>query len=148
MPSVPLMRARPSFSARVTGANPASARAWAAGRRRPPASRASPSPIRTSATWASGAKSPEQPSEPNSCTTGVTWALMSAAYAWAVDARTPDTPEHRLPRRDTIIARTTSTSTSAPTPAAWLRISERCRSRRCSGEMKVVANAPKPVDNP
>jgi len=63
-------------------------------------------------------------------------------------ARTPDTPLHRLVSRDTIIARITSVSTSGPTPAAWERINERCRSRRSSGEMKVVASEPKPVERP
>ena len=62
MPSVPLMRARPSFSASATGSSPAASRASAAGRsgagrRRGPC----PSPISASATWASGARSPEQP---------------------------------------------------------------------------------------
>ena len=40
-----------------------------------------PSPITASAQCASGARSPEQPSEPYSCTTGVMPALSSAAYA-------------------------------------------------------------------
>jgi hypothetical protein len=53
-----------------------------------------------------------------------------------------------LVKRDTIIARTTSVSTSGPTPAAWERMSERCRSRRWSGEMNVVASDPKPVESP
>ena len=80
MPSVPLMRARPSFSASSTGSMPFSlqrlgGRATAAR----PASRTSPSPMSASAQWASGARSPEQPSEPYSCTTGVMPALSIAA---------------------------------------------------------------------
>jgi hypothetical protein len=75
-------------------------------------------------------------------------ALSSAQYARAVEGRTPDTPLQRLVSRDIIIARTTSVSTSGPTPAAWLRISERCRSRRSSGEMNVVASEPNPVESP
>ena len=70
MPSVPLMSARPSFSASATGAIPASASASAAGRARPSASRTGPSPMTASAQCASGARSPEQPSDPYSWTIG------------------------------------------------------------------------------
>ncbi len=79
IPSVPLISASPSFSASSTGAIPASARASAAGRRTPEASSTSPSPRSASATWASGARSPEQPSEPYSRTTGVIPASSIAA---------------------------------------------------------------------
>ena len=79
MPSVPLMSARPSFSPRRTGVMPAAARALAASVARPSASRTSPSPMATSAQCASGARSPEQPSEPYSRTTGVMPALRIAA---------------------------------------------------------------------
>ena len=78
MPSVPLMRARPSFSSSSTGAMPAAASASAAGIRSPFASRTAPSPIRASAQCESGARSPEQPSEPYSCTTGAMPALSIA----------------------------------------------------------------------
>ncbi len=47
--------------------------------RTPSASRTSPSPMSARAQCASGARSPEQPSEPNSCTTGVIPALSIAA---------------------------------------------------------------------
>ena len=50
----------------------------------PSASRTSPSPISASAQCDSGARSPEQPSEPYSCTTGVMPALSRAAYVRAV----------------------------------------------------------------
>ena len=82
MPSVPLMSARPSFSAQHDGRDAVPRRArrprrqQRAVRRRAPA----PSPISASAQCASGARSPEQPSEPYSCTTGVMPALSSAAY--------------------------------------------------------------------
>ena len=55
------------------------ASASAAGRRTPSASRTSPSPISASAQCASGARSPEQPRLPYSCTIGVMPALSSAA---------------------------------------------------------------------
>ena len=80
IPSVPLIRARPSFSARVTGAMPAAASAAAAGTSAPSRTRTGPSPITASAQCASGARSPEQPSEPYSWTTGVIPALSIAAY--------------------------------------------------------------------
>jgi hypothetical protein len=49
---------------------------------------------------------------------GVMPALSIAQYASAVLRRTPETPLQRFVSRDTIIARTTSVSTSGPTPAA------------------------------
>jgi hypothetical protein len=66
MPSVPLTRASPSFSASSTGSMPHARNASAAGRSVPVPSRTEPSPMSASATDASGARSPEQPSEPYS----------------------------------------------------------------------------------
>ena len=64
MSCVPLMRARPSFASSTTGARPGRAqrlgRAHAAARRR----RQSPSPMSASARCASGARSPQAPTEP------------------------------------------------------------------------------------
>ena len=82
-----------------------------------------------SAQCASGARSPEQPSEPYSCTTGAMPALSSAAYVCATTGRTPVRPVASVDSRSSMSARTTSGSTSGPDPAAWLRISERWRSR-------------------
>ncbi len=79
IPSVPLISASPSFSRRVTGSIPAAASASAAGRSTPSASRTSPSPVIASAQCASGARSPEQPSDPYSRTTGVIPAVSIAA---------------------------------------------------------------------
>ena len=78
MPSVPLMRASPSFSRSSTGVMPAAAKASAVGIRSSAASRTTPSPISARAQWESGARSPEQPSEPYSWTTGVMPALSMA----------------------------------------------------------------------
>ena len=58
---------------------PAAARASPAGTSAPPATRTVPSPMAASAQWASGARSPEQPSDPYSRTTGVIPALSIAA---------------------------------------------------------------------
>ena len=107
-----------------------------------------PSPISASAQWASGARSPEQPSDPNSRTTGVTPALGSAAYAVAVDSRTPVRPVSRVDSRSSIRARIVSRSTSAPEPAACERTNDCCSCTRRSGAMKVVASAPNPVEMP
>ena len=79
MPSVPLISARPSFSCSSTGAMPAARSASAASTSVPPASRTGPSPVSASAQWASGARSPEQPSDPYSWTTGVIPAVSIAA---------------------------------------------------------------------
>ena len=80
IPSVPLMSASPSFSASSTGAIPASRERLGrrrAGRRRRRAPR--PRPSARARQCASGARSPEQPSEPYSCTTGVMPASSIAA---------------------------------------------------------------------
>ena len=148
MPSVPLISARPSFSANCTGLIPATAYASAVGRRSPAASRTTPSPIRASAQWASGARSPEQPRLPYSCTTGVMPALSMATYVARVSARIPVRPVARVEIRSSINARMTSRSTSGPDPAAWERTRLRCNWARCSTGMCRVARAPKPVEMP
>ena len=148
MPSVPLMSPSPSFSRSVTGSMPAAASAAAAPVRSPARVRTGPSPMTASAQCASGARSPEQPSEPYSCTTGAMPALSSAAYVCATTGRTPVRPVASVDSRSSMSARTTSGSTSGPDPAAWLRISERWRSVRRSGGIWRVASAPKPVEMP
>ncbi len=72
----------------------------------------------------------------------------NAASACAVPVRTPVCPVASVDSRSSIIARTTSRSTSGPDPAACERISERCRSARWAGGMCLVASAPKPVEMP
>ena len=148
MPSVPLISARPSFSASTTGSRPAARSASAAQHRAPDASRTGPSPISASAQCASGARSPEQPSEPCSWTTGVMPADSIAAYAPAVAARTPVRPVASVESRSSISARTTSRSTSSPDPAACERISPRWSSSRFETGMCSVASAPNPVETP
>ena len=54
----------------------------------------------------------------------------------------------RVRARSSIMARTTSGSTSGPMPAAWERMSARCSSSRRSGGMAVLASDPKPVEMP
>ena len=92
MPSVPLIRASPSLASSSTGVSPAAARASAAGIRVPSASRTSPSPISARAQCESGARSPEQPSDPYSRTTGVIPDDSSAAISSAVSRPDPGVP--------------------------------------------------------
>ena len=148
MPSVPLIRARPSLAASSTGVSPAAASASAAGISVPVASRTSPSPISASAQCDSGARSPEHPSEPYSRTTGVMPWLSSPASSSAVSRRTPVWPVASVERRSSISARTTSRSTSGPEPAACERTSERWSWARISVGMCRVASAPNPVEMP
>ena len=148
IPSVPLMRARPSLATSSTGSRPAAASASAAGISVPSASRTSPSPISASAQCDSGARSPEQPSEPYSRTTGVIPCDSSPASSWAVSRRTPVWPVASVERRSSISPRTTSRSTSGPEPAACERTSDRCSWARISVGMWRVASAPKPVLTP
>ena len=101
-----------------------------------------------SAQCASGARSPEQPSDPYSGTHGVMCALSRFAYACAVTGRTPVRPVASVERRSSMSARTTSSSTHGPEPAACERTSERCSCVRFSASMKRVASAPKPVEMP
>ena len=89
MPSVPLISASPSLACSVSGATPAVASAVAPSTSCPSASRAWPSPSRTSAAEASGARSPLAPSEPCSRTTGVTPALSRASIVSTTTGRAP-----------------------------------------------------------
>ncbi len=70
---------------------------------------------------------------------------MSAS---AIAGRTPLKPIASVRARSSIIARTTSTSTGGPTPAACERISAICSSGCRSGATRVPARAPNPVDTP
>ena len=101
-----------------------------------------------SAQRASGARSPEQPSDPYSGTHGVMRALSRSTYACAVDSRTPVRPLASVDRRSSMSARTTSVSTHGPVPAACERMSERWSWARIDGSMYLVASAPKPVLTP
>ena len=148
MPSVPLTRARPSFSRSSTGSIPASASASPAGRSAPSSPTTSPSPISARATWESGARSPEQPREPNSRTAGVMPALSMATKVSTTTGRTPVRPEASVVARRNISARTTSRSTTGPMPAAWERIRDFCSCARDSSGMCLSASAPKPVETP
>ena len=141
---VPLMSARPSFGASRTGASPARASASAPDRR-PEAVCTSPSPMRTSARWASGARSPLAPTDPRLGTTGWTAALSIAMSRSSVSSRMPEWPRASTLARSAIIARTTGTGRRSPTPAAWLRSRLICSASSASGAMRTSANDPNPV---
>ena len=113
IPSVPLISASPSFGPSVSGSMPATS-----------PSITSPSPISTSAQWASGARSPLAPSEPNSGTRGVIPALSSARIASATSGRAPEQPIASVRARSSIIARTTSALDRRP-HAGGVRAHER-----------------------
>jgi hypothetical protein len=148
MPSVPLISARPSFAASSSGSSPAECRASAADMRAPSLPSTQPSPSSTSAQWASGARSPDAPSDPCSGTHGVMPAFSRSTRPRASIGRTPDNPRASDRTRSSIIARTTSRGIGSPTPAACERISACCNSARRSGAMNVFASAPNPVDTP
>ena len=129
--------------------SPAAASASAAGISAPAASRTSPSPISASAQCESGARSPEQPSEPYSCTTGVMPVAQQRRPSAARSRggrRCARSPASRAAAASA--PRTTSRSTSGPEPAACERTSERCSWARISVGMCRVASAPNPVEMP
>ena len=106
MPSVPLISASPSLAASSIGAQPG--RAQRLGRRRcraPSLPSTQPSPSSTSAQCASGARSPEAPSEPCSGTHGVmSWLSRSTracgdqrADPGAAQRQRPDPQQHHRP---------------------------------------------------
>lgn len=66
----------------------------------------------------------------------------------ATTGRAPVRPVASVDRRSSIMARTTSVSTTSPDPAACDRTNDRCRWVRRSAGMCFVASAPKPVDTP
>jgi len=74
--------------------------------------------------------------------------LSSARIASATSGRAPEKPIASVRARSSHIARTTSTSTGSPMPAAWERIRYRCSSSRRAGGMAVLASDPNPVETP
>jgi hypothetical protein len=141
---VPLMSARPSLARSVMGLHfaPRSAAAPSSS-----ACRAThgPSPSRTSAMCASGARSPLAPTEPRLGSTGTMPALKTgqrvldqlAAHA-AVAAR-----EVGDAQREGQAAHVASRC--GPTPAAWLRTRLSCRRRSCASGTRTLDSLPKPV---
>ena len=115
MPSVPLSRLRPSLACRVRGTRPCSASTSAAGRSRP-SWRRNPSPIRGSARWAKGARSPEAPTEPCAGTTGSRSRRSRSRRRATISTRTPEWPCARVRARSSSIARTSGSGSGGPHP--------------------------------
>ncbi len=88
---VPFRSASPSFGPSTTGARPAAFNASRPGIVRP-SKRASPSPISTAERCASGARSPDAPTEPCAGIEGTTPAFVSATSASITLQRTPECP--------------------------------------------------------
>ena len=84
-------------------------------------SHASPSPTNTSAKWASGARSPEAPTEPWSGTIGVTSRSSNKSRDSTSSGRQPECPRASDAARNRIMARATSREARRPTPAACER---------------------------
>ena len=105
---VPLMSARPFLRRRARSAR---GRPRAAPRRRalaPSVLDASPSPISTSARWASGARSPLAPTDPRARhDADARRRLSSAMSASSVSTRMPENPFASTLARSAIVARTT-----------------------------------------
>ena len=80
--------------------------------------RASPTPIIAAAMCASGARSPEAPTEPWAGTTGVTPRASIASRSARVVGRTPEAPCASEPSFSAIISRVAATEAGSPTPAA------------------------------
>ena len=107
MNCVPLMSESPSFAAGRIGSSPTRVSASNPGRRSP-STNASPSPTSGSARCASGARSPEAPTEPRLGTTGSTPRSRQASSSSTVSMRAPEFPLASVFARSSIAARTIS----------------------------------------
>ena len=129
---VPLISARPSLAA---SAQRRRCRPRAA-RQRPacaaPSTSISPSPISASVMCASGARSPEAPTEPWHGMHGTRPALCTASSVSITTGRTPEWPRARLAAFSTSIRRTTARRSGSPTPTLCERIRLRCSVARSS----------------
>ncbi len=144
---VPLISASPSFAASVIGASPAAASASAPGSTRPPYS-ACPAPSIAAAMCASGARSPEAPTEPWTGTTGVTARSSIPCSSSTSSQRTPEAPRPSETSFSAIISRTTAPGVGAPTPEQCDRIRLRCSRAVSPSGILTLASLPKPVLTP
>ena len=142
---VPLSRAKPSFGPSTKGSNPTSAMASTPFTILPSAVRASPSPMRTLARCARGAKSPDAPTDPFAGIQGVIPALNSASSASTSAGRTPECPRAKLTIFVANTKRTTARARYSPVPAQCDSTRLRCSSARWVLLMRSVASLPKPV---
>ena len=75
-------------------------------------------------------------------------ALCTASRVSITTGRTPECPRARLAALVASISRTTGAAMGSPTPTLWLRIRLRCSVARSSALMRVPASLPKPVLTP
>ena len=144
IPWVPFSSESPSFASSVTGAIPARFMASPPGRISP-RNAARPSPITTCARCASGARSPEAPTEPCDGITGCTLAFSIWQRVSTTRGRTPLSPFASAFARSSIIARVSASLSGEPTPLACERTKFTCSCRTCSAEIRTEASFPNPV---
>ena len=94
---------------------------------------------------ASGARSPEAPTEPWLGITGMTSRASMASSIATVAGRTPEAPRPRLASFNAIISRTLAGRIGSPTPAACESTMLRWSAARSSAAMCTLASFPKPV---
>ncbi len=97
---------------------------------------------------AKGARSPLAPSEPWRGIIGWTPRSSMRNSSSMTSGRQPEWPLANVLARISIMARTTGVSSGRPTPTAWLMTMLRCSWAVCSGSMKRLQKAPKPVVMP
>ena len=141
---VPLISASPSLARSATGSSPTAASASAPGSERP-STLASPSPIITALMWASGARSPDAPTEPCAGTSGTTPRASMPSSNSTSDQRTPEAPRPNEASLSAIIRRTIGAGVGSPTPAEWERTRFRCSVATSAGATRTEASLPKPV---
>ncbi len=145
---VPLMSASPSLASSATGFTPARFIASPPSMNGPSSICASPSPIIASARCASGARSPDAPTEPWAGMRGCTRLSSIAQSTSTSSGRTPLAPRASTWARSSIIPRTSATGRSGPTPVECDRTRFFCSCRTSPAEMRVSLRAPKPVFTP
>ena len=147
MNCVPLISDRPSFATSRTGSSPAR-RSASAPFTSSPSNHARPSPINGSARCASGARSPEAPTDPRAGTSGRTPRLRQSRSSATVSIRAPELPFASVLARSSIAARTTSSGYGSPTPQACERNRRTCSSSVSSSGICLLTKRPKPVFTP
>ena len=148
MPCVPFTRASPSFASSISGESPARAIAAGAGSAPPSGASTSPWPISGRARFASGARSPDAPSDPCWGTAGITSSFSIETIRSTTSGRTPECPRASTWARSRSIARASSRGRGVPTAVACDRTMPCCSVEACAGSTRVWASAPNPVVTP
>ena len=97
---------------------------------------------------ASGARSPEAPTEPWLGMKGTSPAFSTASSMSTTCWRTPEAPRASEPAFSASTRRTTSGASGSPTPTLCERIRFSCSVARSASLMRVDASLPKPVLTP